>query len=198
MRKIIAKGAEATIIFSNNRIIKHRVPKKYRLEQIDERLRKTRTKKEAKIIDSLPIPCPKLINVDLESMEIEMEYIKGKRLADIFEHLEHNAVAKEIGKKVKMLHDKNIIHGDLTTSNMILGDQLYFIDFGLSFSSNKLEDKAVDLHLLRQALESKHYRIWKECFDVILSSYNDKQVISRLEQVEGRGRNKSKQITKNI
>ena len=44
------------------------------------------------------------------------------------------------------------------TNDMIYDKKIYLIDFGLSLYSNKPEDKAVDLHLLKQALESKHYR----------------------------------------
>jgi Kae1-associated kinase Bud32 len=90
-----------------------------------------------------------------------------------------------------------IIHGDLTTSNMILNSEVFFIDFGLSFFSEKVEDKAVDLHLLRQALESKHYKVWEECFTAVRQGYegtaNDAElVLKRLEVVESRGRYKRK------
>jgi TP53 regulating kinase-like protein len=75
---------------------------------------------------------------------------------------------------------------------MILKDKIYFIDFGLSFVSKKLEDKAVDLHLFRQALESRHHRIWEKCFSEFSKAYGDKAVLKRLEIVEARGRNKHK------
>ena len=95
------------------------------------------------------------------------------------------------------MHDKKIIHGDLTTSNMIVRDgRVYFIDFGLGFESMKFEDKAADLHLLRQALESKHYQHYNECFEAVIEGYkqsgNYKDVFKRLEKVELRGRYKGK------
>jgi len=67
----------------------------------------------------------------------------------------------------------------------------------LSFTSDKIEDKAVDLHLLRQALESKHYDNWQHCFEAALQGYsrtfpNADEVFKRLEKVESRGRNKLK------
>ena len=96
------------------------------------------------------------------------------------------------------MHNNNIIHGDLTTSNMILENEIYFIDFGLSFFSDKTEDKAVDLHLLRHALESKHHKIFEKSFKAVLNGYKSKcrkynETIKRLEKVESRGRYKGKQ-----
>ena len=103
-----------------------------------------------------------------------------------------------MGKQIAILHFNNIIHNDLTTSNMILRDKkLYFIDFGLSFISTKTEDKAVDLKLLKQALESKHYTISNTSFNHVLKGYKFipkqyQEVINRLKQVEKRGRYKRK------
>ncbi|MBI3037098.1 Kae1-associated serine/threonine protein kinase [Candidatus Woesearchaeota archaeon] len=78
------------------------------------------------------------------------------------------------------------------------GNKVYFIDFGLSLFSNKDEDKAVDLHLFRQALSSSHSKIAEKCFAVAIAAYKEanssgwKAVLNRLEKVEGRGRNKGK------
>ena len=102
---------------------------------------------------------------------------------------------KLIGKDIAKLHDNNIIHGDLTTSNMILvKDKIFFIDFGLGYTSHKLEDKAVDLHLLRQALEAKHFKHYKTLWKAVESGYktskNSKTTLERLIAVEKRGRYK--------
>ncbi|MBT3407407.1 Kae1-associated serine/threonine protein kinase [Candidatus Woesearchaeota archaeon] len=192
MTKIIAQGAEAIIELEDNKIIKKRIKKTYRIEEIDSKLRKSRTKKEAKILEALPIPGPKLIRTDTKNTTIIMEYLKGQKIADVFEKIDYIKISKEIGEKLIILHNKDIIHGDLTTSNMILNNEVYFIDFGLSFISDKIEDKAVDLHLIKQALESKHYKIWKDCYNEILKSYGDKKVIKRLDKIELRGRHKNK------
>jgi Kae1-associated kinase Bud32 len=93
----------------------------------------------------------------------------------------------------------SIIHDDLTTSNMIVvSGKVHIIDFGLSFFSERVEDKAVDIHLLRQALESKHQEIWKEAYDAFIDSYKKNypeypKVLERLDVVEMRGRYKQKQ-----
>ena len=197
--KQVAQGAEAKLFLTDNKIIKDRFKKDYRIKEIDEKLRKSRTRREAKIFDKLSVinfPAPKLIESD-DKEKIVMEFIKGPKVRDILEKSDYKKLSEEIGKKIATLHNNNIIHGDLTTSNMILSNEIYFIDFGLSFFSHKIEDKAVDLHLLKQALESKHYKIWEECFKSALESYKKEAkdsatILNRLEIVEGRGRYKGK------
>ena len=192
--KEISRGAEAVIYQDKDRIVKHRIPKGYRIKEIDETLRKKRTRAEVKILERLSIPHPKLISFDEKDAKIVMEYIDGDKLRDVLK-VSHS---KKIGEYVAKMHNQGIIHGDLTTSNMIEKDkEIYFIDFGLSFFSEKFEDKAVDIHLLKEALDSKHYKVANKAFKEILSSYkkhaNDsKEIIERLHVVEERGRNKHK------
>jgi len=199
MKKIIDKGAEATISVEDNAILKDRFEKGYRLKEIDEKLRKFRTRREAKVLDKLSeinFPAPRLHAMCDQAMQLRMEMVNGNKIRDIL-YRDPVALSEEIGKKIGLLHANNIIHGDLTTSNMILDNEIKFIDFGLSFFSHKAEDKAVDLHLLRQALESKHHEIWEKCFEAALRGYKQSYpehaaVLSRLEKVEARGRNKAK------
>ncbi len=198
--KLIAEGAEARI-YSNGKVVKERIPKTYRLREIDERLRKSRTRREAKIMQGLAragLPVPRLVSFSDETMKIEMEKISGKALRDALTKSNCRKFGAELGKGVALMHTNHIIHADLTTSNMIVSrGKIFFIDFGLSFVSHKPEDKAVDLHLLRQALESKHHSFWKECYEAAIASYKKhcplhKETLSRLEKVESRGRNKAK------
>jgi len=197
--KKIAQGAEAKLYLVDNKIIKDRFEKDYRIKEIDKRLRKSRTKREAKIfnkLEAINFPSPKLIKTD-DIDKITMEFIKGPKVRDILEEKNYTKLSEEIGKKLAILHNNNLIHGDLTTSNMILAKEIYFIDFGLSYFSHKIEDKAVDLHLLKQALESKHYKVWEKCFDAAIKAYkkeskDSSEVFKRLETVEKRGRYKSK------
>ena len=95
------------------------------------------------------------------------------------------------------MHDNDIIHGDLTTSNMILNkNKVYIIDFGLGKISSKDEDKAVDIKLLKQAFESKHYNHFEELYHYFLKGYlkskNYEKILNRLKIVEKRGRYKRK------
>jgi TP53 regulating kinase-like protein len=196
--KQLSQGAEAKIYLDKD-IVKDRFKKSYRLEEIDTKLRKFRTRRETKILTKLHeinFPVPKLIESDDKSMKIKMEYLDGKKVRDMLEESDYKKICKEIGKLIAVMHDNGIIHGDLTTSNMVFTDKVNFIDFGLSYFSDRTEDKAVDLHLLRQALESKHYRVWEDCFKAALKGYEKsedyKTTMTRLEKVEARGRNKQK------
>ena len=198
--KLIAQGAEARIIHHEETILKERFPKTYRHPEIDTSLRKFRTRREAKVLDKLKeinFPAPLLIEVNDKDMHIYMSHIPGEKLRDVLTETNKEKMSKEIGKRVADLHKNGIIHGDLTTSNMIFNNEIHFIDFGLSQFSIKAEDKAVDLHLLYKALQSKHHEIAEECFDIILNVYQEnyeeaKPVLTRLQAVQKRGRNKRK------
>ncbi|MBI2129985.1 Kae1-associated serine/threonine protein kinase [Candidatus Woesearchaeota archaeon] len=200
--KQIGSGAEA-IIYLDRDVIKDRIRKSYRIPEIDMPLRKTRTRREANILvklNKISFPAPKLVYSD-DKEKLKMDFIEGDKLRDALNRENCRKLCSELGEKVGILHNNNIIHGDLTTSNMLLNkkdsNKIYFIDFGLSFISHKTEDMAVDLHLLRQALESKHHEIWKECFDSAVEGYKKEMkdsytVLKRLELVEKRGRYKGK------
>jgi Kae1-associated kinase Bud32 len=194
MAIIIQQGAEAIISLHNNQILKNRIKKSYRIPILDDKLRASRTRSEAKIISKLKdiIPVPKIIEVDEKKKEITMEYIDGKKLSEHLESLDYKKIFKSIGKIITKMHDRGIIHGDLTTSNMIYKDEkVYLIDFGLGFHSSKIEDKAVDLHLIKQALEAKHFAIAGECMKILFDNYAAKdcwEIIKRISEIEKRGR----------
>jgi len=229
MEKVIQKGAEAVILLEKNNIIKKRKKKSYRISEIDDRIRRQRTRSEAKLLikASKLISIPEIIKVDQKTKKIIMEFIDGKKLSDYLDKFplkKQKEVCKLIGESTAKLHNSDIIHGDLTTSNMILVENrivnkksqkskslkskvvggmdggkeftIYFIDFGLGFISHKFEDKAVDLHLLRQALEAKHFKNWGELFNQVIKGYkkykDSKIVLERLKAVEKRGRYKGK------
>jgi len=203
-KKIFFQGAEALILLNKNIIIKKRVRKSYRLKELDEKIRKLRTRSEGKILEKVfsVIPVPKVIDVDEKEKEISMDFIQGKKLSDeleSFSRVSQLKIFKKIGENISKIHNLSIIHGDLTTSNMIFNEKenkIYFIDFGLGFFSNKIEDKAVDLHLLKQALEAKHFENFKKNFNELIRSYkiseDSKKVLERLKKVESRGRYKDK------
>ena len=201
-QKILQQGAEAVIFRKDGVVIKKRLKKSYRIKEIDDKIRKLRTRSESKLLikASKIISVPKLILTDEITKSLTMDFIDGKKLSEHlndFDLKKQKIVFCEIGKSISKLHDSNIIHGDLTTSNMILKNkEVYFIDFGLGFQSHKIEDKAVDLHLLKQALEAKHFKTWEILFKEILKSYStskdSKKVLERLKAVEKRGRYKGK------
>jgi Kae1-associated kinase Bud32 len=218
--KLLAQAAEAKIYKEGNNIVKDRISKGYRHPLLDKKIIKQRTRREASILEK----AHKLINSPLPEQvtenQIKMPFIDGKKLSDNLEQLNWKEICKQIGKNIALLHDNDIIHGDLTTSNMILVEntenpliknktqtktkqdeirinetnpRVIFIDFGLSFHSKRFEDKAVDLHLIKQALEAKHFSIHREAEQIILENYNSKDKTKTLEQlkkVEARGRYK--------
>lgn len=203
---IFAKGAEAVLTVERNNsndfiVKKSRIKKAYRFPIIDEQLRIFRTRHEAKILEVLKktgIEVPELIEADVSGGILKMSFVKGNKLRDV---LENNPVifGEKLGVIVAKTHSAGIIHGDLTTSNIIVSsdNNLTLIDFGLSFFSAKIEERAVDLHLLERALEAKHFRIAKSCFCAFLNKYAEtllegKTVLERLKIVERRGRYKQK------
>lgn len=196
--QVIGRGAEAIITKEDKIVIKDRVEKSYRYPDLDKKIRKLRTRSESKILEKAQkiTNVPKIISSDELKAKIEMEYIEGKKLADHLEKTDYKKISEKIGKELAKLHDLDIIHGDLTTSNLILKEKdIYFIDFGLGFHSSRAEDKAVDLHLIKQALEAKHPSIHEESFKSIIKGYksskNSKQTLSQFEKVERRGRYKA-------
>lgn len=197
MRKILQRGAEAIIYLDGKKVIKDRIKKSYRNKELDERIRKQRTKSELKLLEKANkiIASPKPIFFP-EKNKIEMAFIDGKKLSehlDNFSLEKQKLICRKIGENTAKLHENNIIHGDLTTSNMILkNNEVFFVDFGLGFISNKIEDKAVDIHLFKEALEAKHFKNWEPQFDKFLKGYQKypehKKVLEQMKKVELRGR----------
>ncbi|MFP4524303.1 MAG: KEOPS complex kinase/ATPase Bud32 [Candidatus Woesearchaeota archaeon] len=194
---ILGNGAEAIVTKAGDEVTKTRPKKAYRHPDLDLMLRKRRTRKEAKVLAQLEdwqVTGPGLIRADENEGVITMTYMEGDKLRDVLERDVN--LASQVGLLVARLHDHDLIHGDLTTSNMILapGNEAALIDFGLAYTSTRIEDKAVDLHLFKQALESKHHRIAAEAWQAFLNSYHPQkrtQILERLEAVEKRGRNKA-------
>ena len=199
-KKIIAQAAEAKIFLINNKIVKSRISKGYRLPFLDKKLRKQRTRKEAKLLQKAAslIPVPRILAVNETQSTIELEYIKGKKLSESLDTLPIEKalnICKLIGTQIATLHDAGIIHGDLTTSNMIFAkEQLYIFDFGLGFESYKTEDKAVDLHLIKEAFEARHFARATAYLKAMIEGYKKsekaKETMQRLNNVEKRGRYK--------
>ena len=194
--KIIKQGAEAILKLDKKILIKERIPKNYRIKEIDERLRRFRTRREANLLQKINfLNVPRIFNVNDKKMSIEMGFISGKLLKDFLKNNKHFDF-ELIGKEINKMHDNNIIHGDLTTTNIIIkNNKPYFIDFGLGFFSNKIEDKAVDLYLLKHALTSSFPLIAEKIFNKILNGYkinkHYKEIIERLKKIENRGRYKN-------
>ncbi|HLB72211.1 MAG: Kae1-associated kinase Bud32 [Candidatus Methanoperedens sp.] len=187
---VIASGAEAVISLEGDTIIKTRVKKRYRLKEIDENIRRERTRTEAKLISEARrcgVPTP--IIKDVTDFEIKMEYIDGtpiKNVIDIF-------LSEKTGELVGKLHNCGLVHGDLTTSNIVHRDgKLYLIDFGLAYLDKTQEARGVDVHVLFQTFESTHEN-HEELIEAFKKGYrrtlsNAEEILERVKEIESRGR----------
>lgn len=200
---MIARGAESMIYETEwegvPAVVKERVCKGYRIAELDEELRRMRTRKEAKLLTEARkcgVPTPKLLHVDEKSYKLVMERIDGPRLKELLNQVgveEAHKLCERVGELVAKLHEHGIVHGDLTTSNMILkNNQIYFIDFGLGSFSNKLEDQGVDMNLLQEALRSTHFQIFEECWRAVVRGYRNycraEAVLHKAVEIERRAR----------
>ncbi len=146
-----------------------------------------------KKLSELGVNVPKLFPSE-DEYTIVMEYVDGKRLRDELPVKKDKLIL--VGEWLAKMHDEGIIHGDLTTSNILLdkNDNLFLIDFGLSFFSQKIEDMAVDVHLLKQAFQSTHYKEADELFEQFLKGYSGakhlEKIMLQLNEVQLRGKNK--------
>lgn len=204
---LVKKGAEANLYLEEwhgrKVIMKRRLPKKYRAHELDEQIRFQRTLHEPQAMHRAKkagVPTPTIFMINIAEATIIMEFIEGEQVKQVLNGLpleEKLRLCHYIGTMIGRLHSHEIIHGDLTTSNMILTQhgKVVFVDFGLSERSTDLEARGVDLHLMRRACQSIHYKYAKECFKAVLDGYTKimgsemaKDVIEKITEIERRGR----------
>ncbi|KMZ63433.1 Protein kinase superfamily protein [Zostera marina] len=210
---LLKQGAEARVFQSTfvgkKCIIKERFSKKYRHPLLDSKLTLKRLNAEARCMTKarkLGVRTPALYAVDQVLHSLSFEYIPGPSVKEVLLGFGIDGVtdellgdmATQIGAAIGKLHDGGIVHGDLTTSNMIIQKEtnhMILIDFGLSFISSIPEDKAVDLYVLERALLSMHSSCGN-VMDRILSSYRKSSrqwcaTLNKLAQVRQRGRKRT-------
>jgi len=192
---IIARGAEAILYRDGENLVKERIKKGYRIDQLDSKLISERTKREAKILGEVRragVNAPRIIKI--KNNTLIMEFIDGIRLKEYINKTGNVDIAEDIGKQVGLMHKNNFIHGDLTTSNMILSNEkVFFIDFGLGDYSTKNEDKGTDISLIKEAFKSTHFKYLDELWVRFIKGYkqnNDRaeEVLKALKAIEKRGR----------
>ncbi len=199
----LKRGAEAelrrTEFLGRDVVEKVRVPKAYRLPALDQELRRARIRMEAALMAdarAAGVAVPVIYDVDLVANKILLEFIDGPTAKEVLDEggARAHAVAREMGRIAGRLHRAGIIHGDLTTSNMIVRDgRIVLIDFSLGAKDERTEARGVDLHLLREALVSAHKHAAAYYRDV-LAGYRGAfgagadDVVRKVREIESRGR----------
>lgn len=196
---LLKKGAESELHlvdwYGQPAVSKVRICKQYRHVDLDLILRKHRTLHESRIMSFakiIGVRTPFIYFLNLNNFEIIMEYIDGDVLKNVFS----TNICFDLGKTVANLHKNNIIHGDLTTSNFIITPKkcLTVIDFGLSFYSERIEDKASDIRLFKEILNSVHMEFFKSSLENFTQGYykiygkNSIKIFNLVNEIEQRGR----------
>ncbi|CAO0789201.1 unnamed protein product [Mucor circinelloides] len=213
---LIKQGAEARVFHlptfltvPNGCIAKERFKKTYRHPDLDHFLTTRRVVQEARCLykcKKAGMDTPTVYHIDMPTATIFMENITGitvkQRLLDNqetgYKNVDTDSLAEQIGTSLAKMHSLNVVHGDLTTSNLMLrekDDTVVVIDFGLSSISTLIEDKAVDLYVLERAFASTHPQT-EFLFEKIVEHYlknskQSKQIWTKLEDVRMRGRKRS-------
>ncbi len=204
---IITRGAEAALIHnghpSRSILMKYRYQKQYRHAHLDLILRKTRTVQEARnmiFLNECGIPVPLIHRVVPSQGQLTMQYLPWKTVREHLPQFSEQEIITtfyEIGKWIAKIHQQNMIHGDLTTSNILWHDprHIMFIDFGLSQRDANIEDFAMDIHLFKQVLISTHGDYYRLCYSSFTEGYEanipaDKVslIYDRIAKIELRGR----------
>ncbi len=202
MSERLYQGAEADVrledFLGQPVVAKHRLPKRYRHEALDGRIRRERTRLEAQIlieVRAAGVDAPAVIDIDVAAATVRMRRIAGGRLrADLEKPGADVAVlCRRFGAIVGRLHAAGFIHGDLTTSNVhVDADRLVLLDFGLAQRSREVEEQGVDLHLVERTFESSHPSL-RGTFDAFLQGYRgsfpDARLVERrMNDIKARAR----------
>jgi len=204
---VIGRGAEAIVTTGRfgdlHSAIKSREPKGYRHPAMEERLTRTRTRSEVRMISAIReagIRTPYVFDVDVERGTMTMELLRGPRLASVLNVLprdEQESIVIEMGRIAGRLHASDIVHGDLTTSNFILlsrgeGPSLALIDCSLSERTAQVEKKGVDMRLFFEVFGSTHQDL-QGLEGLFLDSYRrtyngHEEVLRKMDEINSRGR----------
>lgn len=185
----ISEGAEAKVyasrVFGTDIIVKSRERKRYRNPQLDLSLRKTRTRKEARAMlraSSNGVNVPAVLAAGLFTLYLQR--IRGRLLRDAEAQ---SGTYFRVGEMLGRLHNCGIAHGDFTPANiMIERENAYVIDFGLSEITESIEEKALDLLLMKRSISGKMYARFISGYAKTCKQRRD--IEQRLAEIEQRGR----------
>jgi N6-L-threonylcarbamoyladenine synthase/protein kinase Bud32 len=183
------QGAEATVHITDDEVVKRRLPRTYRHPDLDERVRRERTRQEARLTTEarrLGVPTPVVRDIDPDTSTITFQTVGHSDLRDALE----DAHVETLARHLATIHDAGFVHGDPTTRNVRVGDQVYLIDFGLGYYTQDPEDHAMDLHVLAQSLAGTSTRAdqLRETLEATYGDVGNEAVLASLAAIEGRGR----------
>ena len=199
---LLKRGAEAelrrTEWHGRPAVEKIRLPKAYRHERIDRELRTSRLRAEVRLMAEargVGVSVPIIYDVDLARDRLVMEFVDGPTAKELLQRGRGgpSEIAEAIGRLAGTLHAHGIVHGDLTTSNMLWREgRLYVIDFSMGEKTESLEAQGVDLRLLKEAWTSAHFDLL-DLFDEVLAAYRETyaradEAVAKLAEIEDRGR----------
>jgi len=177
------RGAEADLSLSTvgpwKVVVKRRVRKEYRHPSLDDQIRRERTVSEASIIHEAKkagAKVPSIIGLDLDNHAIVMNHLDGRVARECLDDLGivgARKLLRSIGEQIGLLHTAGIVHGDLTTSNVIMSPSgtPFIVDFGMSRRSVEPEDRGVDLHLLQRSLAASHSQNPSSMMNAMIRGY---------------------------
>ena len=177
------RGAEADLSLATigpwRVVIKRRVRKEYRTPSLDEQIRHDRTISEASRIHEAKTAgakVPSIVGVDVENNAIVMTHLDGTVARERLDDMSINDARKllrSIGEQIGLLHTAGIVHGDLTTSNVIVSPsgEPFIVDFGMSRRSTEPEDRGVDLHLLQRSIIASHNKDSSSMMNSMIRGY---------------------------
>jgi len=204
--RLLYKGAEADVFLGTwagiPAVYKIRKKMEYRLDALDSVLRTQRTIHEANMLASAKaagVEAPFVYFLSPGRATLVMEYIAGTRMKDAIadgETRETTGLFRKLGSSVARLHGAGIMHGDLTTANVIVrSGSLVFLDFGLSVHSTRVEDHAVDMRLIKETITGAHAPVAGVAIEALFEGYREvsgdegaKSVLRQLKAIERRGR----------
>ncbi len=190
--KRVSEGAESVIYAAEflgiRCVLKRRAPKRYRIKEIDEALRYQRTRNEARITGiaaNAGCGSPRVVLVG--RYDIVMTSIKGTMLNDMLDSA-GSALMGSIGRRLAALHNSGVTHGDFTPANIIIGNDKnpHLIDFGLSEITNSIEERALDLLLMKRSVSAAQYSAIAKEYSKSVKDWES--VSGRLGEIEKRGR----------
>jgi TP53 regulating kinase-like protein len=147
----------------------------------------------------LGVSTPSVYAVDFSEKSIIMDYIEGEQLKTLIPKIsdeQKTSLCVNFGKILGRLHQGGVVHGDPTTSNLLVDEMghTWMIDFGLAEMNATIEMKGVDLHLVNRALETTHWEYQKIMLDAVLAGYSEfvgpeaTETIARMKEIRERGR----------